>query len=140
MVPAPGKNFHDSVKIAGSLDIFSGNYILSLETMLDTPLLLAHQAIRRLTAKALSNLALSPDEARVLEVVGGLEHPTMSVVAARAGVAWGPLVQSVLVSLHFRDRRQVRARYICQMYLPLHTVVAPPARMYPLIADVSAKL
>jgi MarR family multiple antibiotic resistance transcriptional regulator len=57
-----------------------------METMLDTPLLLAHQAIRRLTAKALSNLAISPDEARVLEVVGGLEHPTMGVVAARAGL------------------------------------------------------
>jgi len=54
--------------------------------MLDTPLLLAHQAIRRLTAKALSSLDISPDEARVLEVVGALEHPTMGVVAARAGL------------------------------------------------------
>jgi len=59
--------------------------------MLDTPLLLAHQAIRRLTSKALSNLALSPDEARVLEVVGGAEHPTMGQVAGRAGLTLSAL-------------------------------------------------
>jgi DNA-binding MarR family transcriptional regulator len=91
MVRAPGENFHDSSKLLLSLDIFPGNYILSMETMLDTPLLLAHQAIRRLTAKALSNLALSPDEARVLEVVGGAEHPTMGQVAGRAGLTLSAL-------------------------------------------------
>ena len=54
--------------------------------MLDTPLLLAHQAIRRLTAKALSTLDISADEARVLEVLGKQERPTMGLVAAKAGL------------------------------------------------------
>jgi len=54
--------------------------------MLDTPLLLAHQAIRRLTAKALSTLGISPDEARVLEVLGGQDRPSMGAVAAKAGL------------------------------------------------------
>jgi len=54
--------------------------------MIDTSLLLAHQAIRRLTAKALSTLDISADEARVLEVLGKQERPTMGLVAAKAGL------------------------------------------------------
>ncbi|MBL8895447.1 MAG: MarR family transcriptional regulator [Rhizobiales bacterium] len=54
--------------------------------MLDTPLLLAHQAIRRLTAKALSTLGISVDEARVLEVLGGPERVSMGQVAAKSGL------------------------------------------------------
>ena len=54
--------------------------------MIDTSLLLAHQAIRRLTAKALSTLDISADEARVLEVLGKQERPTMGLVAATAGL------------------------------------------------------
>ena len=54
--------------------------------MLDTPLLLAHQAVRRLTAKALSTLGISPDEARVLEVLGGPERASMGEIAGKAGL------------------------------------------------------
>ena len=54
--------------------------------MIDTPLLLAHQAIRRLTAKALSKLSISADEACVLEVVGGGEQTTMGAVARLSGL------------------------------------------------------
>ena len=86
MFQLPGRIVHDSVKLPLSLDIFLRNYIVSLETMLDTPLLLAHQAIRRLTAKALSTLDISADEARVLEVLGKQERPTMGLVAAKAGL------------------------------------------------------
>lgn len=54
--------------------------------MLDTPLLLAHQAIRRLTAKALSTLGISVDEARVLEVLGGPERVSMGQVGSKSGL------------------------------------------------------
>lgn len=54
--------------------------------MLDTPLLLAHQAIRRLTAKALSTLGISVDEARVLEVLGGPERASMGQVGTKSGL------------------------------------------------------
>lgn len=54
--------------------------------MLDTPLLLAHQAVRRLTAKALSTLGISVDEARVLEVLGDPERASMGQIARRSGL------------------------------------------------------
>jgi DNA-binding MarR family transcriptional regulator len=54
--------------------------------MLDTPLLLAHQAVRRLTAKALSILGISVDEARVLEVLGDPERASMGQIAKRSGL------------------------------------------------------
>jgi DNA-binding MarR family transcriptional regulator len=54
--------------------------------MLDTPLLLAHQAVRRLTAKALSILGISVDEARVLEVLGDPERSSMGQIAKRSGL------------------------------------------------------
>ncbi|MBL8906316.1 MAG: MarR family transcriptional regulator [Rhizobiales bacterium] len=54
--------------------------------MLDTPLLLAHQAVRRLTAKALSTLGISVDEARVLELLGDPERASMGQIARRAGL------------------------------------------------------
>jgi DNA-binding MarR family transcriptional regulator len=54
--------------------------------MLDTALLLAHQAVRRLTAKALSILGISVDEARVLEVLGDPERASMGQIAKRAGL------------------------------------------------------
>ncbi len=54
--------------------------------MLDTPLLLAHQAVRRLTAKALSLLGISVDEARVLEVLGDPERVSMGQIAKRSGL------------------------------------------------------
>ena len=54
--------------------------------MFDTPLLLAHQAVRRLTAKALSTLGISVDEARVLEVLGDPERASMGQIARRTGL------------------------------------------------------
>lgn len=54
--------------------------------MLDTPLLLAHQAVRRLTAKALSTLGISVDEARVLEVLGQPERVSMGQIAKQSGL------------------------------------------------------
>lgn len=54
--------------------------------MLDTPLFLAHQEIRRLTAKALIALGISVDEARVLEVLGDPDRVSMGQIARRSGL------------------------------------------------------
>jgi DNA-binding MarR family transcriptional regulator len=81
----------DSAKFPMSLDIFSGKYMFSLETMLDTPLLLAHLSVRRLTAKALSMLGISVDEARVLELLGDSERASMGQIARRSGLRMSAL-------------------------------------------------
>jgi DNA-binding MarR family transcriptional regulator len=69
-----------------SLDIFYRNYMVSIETMLETPLFLAHGTVWQETAKALAQLGISPEEGRVLEALGQAEHTTMGMIAAKSGL------------------------------------------------------